>query len=633
MILLLFGGLMLSAQTPSYTLYPPYNPIAGGGGGCYAYITWQKPIFGSHQGLLGYRIYRDGVFIAQVTNQDTTWCYDFAILSGPRIYSVTAWYDLGPYGYPGYTDESEPVYADEMMVVCACTFPFAEKWNYGYIDPWTWSFFPNQGNWDLNITEGNPPPQASFNGNPASTNYDLTMTASDWRLSSYAYNCFYITLDYDIRLNDSTSSGTEFFEAGIFYNGYWHIVDTIVNTGSFDWQNRHHEFTDVGKDDLKVRFRVFGENSANISSWDVDNIIVDIHCYPPSNLEGMFVGQDVLLTWSPPFCQVIEEYWVPDSLEMHNGNAVWSVTQAFDWIYGSVFDLTAFPNTILHSIDFHHVPDGLTGTWPYRIHVVDWETKTEHATTGLISTTGDDHWEFGISLDSVRGLGGKMVGVFVQPMGNEPGNAYPKISSDDSGPQTTSLYGHFPQFDAMNQSQNGAYLVNLHILIPDSTMNGNDVVNEPEEAAQTTHQYYIYRRFDPMGSFHEIGGPVYDTFFFNTDLPPVGTTVYYYIIAYDQTSWCSSWSDTISMLITSSLSPGESVTSVFPNPASETLKISSETIIESLEIMNYSGRSIHSILGINEVETKIDISHLKPGIYLLKVFTKRGVKVTKVVVL
>jgi photosystem II stability/assembly factor-like uncharacterized protein len=76
----------------------------------------------------------------------------------------------------------------------------------------------------------------------------------------------------------------------------------------------------------------------------------------------------------------------------------------------------------------------------------------------------------------------------------------------------------------------------------------------------------------------------------------------------------------------------ESTFSIYPNPAKETLSISSPIILKEVEIFDISGCLVRKIL-VKEKQATSDISDLPPGIYLLrgtsgsKYFVKRFVKI------
>ena len=70
--------------------------------------------------------------------------------------------------------------------------------------------------------------------------------------------------------------------------------------------------------------------------------------------------------------------------------------------------------------------------------------------------------------------------------------------------------------------------------------------------------------------------------------------------------------------------------SVFPNPVSDVLNITSKGIIKSVQIYDVQGRLTDAFLK-DEEKTTINLSNKKTGAYFVKIFTDKGVKVEKVV--
>ena len=67
---------------------------------------------------------------------------------------------------------------------------------------------------------------------------------------------------------------------------------------------------------------------------------------------------------------------------------------------------------------------------------------------------------------------------------------------------------------------------------------------------------------------------------------------------------------------------------IYPNPASQLLTIKSNSPIEQIIIFDISGKKIKSIKASNK-RTTINVSELKPNIYILKIFTKHGLTVAR----
>ncbi|MFH1297345.1 MAG: T9SS type A sorting domain-containing protein [Bacteroidota bacterium] len=625
------GGLKLFAQPPSYTLYPPTN-LQIEAVECVAYATWDEPQNGAPPGILGYRIYRDDTYLDYVHGQDTTWFYDFTVIPGYHTYSVSAYYDLTPYGYPGYIDESLPEGPEDITITCCCPFPFGEYWDQGSFCYNDWKFYPSQGNWSISTGSGNPPPSAMFSGLPADTTYSYSLCRGGF--DAGPWSCATIYFDYDIKLVDLNATGTEKFSVELFHHGMWHQLDLFSNTGSFEWESHHHEIPYAGGGFMDYRFRVFGTNSSDITCWYLDNIWINAVCHPPLSPEGFFTGEEVSLTWHPPACdQGTSPTWLEEEISYHDGNPGTAPVQSFDWVYGTVFDLTACQyQVLLQSIDFYHASMGQTGIWKYRIHVVEWMTLQEVATIGPFYTTGDDQWEEDVPLDSIGNLSGGTVGIFIQPMGNTPDNAYPRVTSDTSGPQGISLFGSFPNYAALTPSTTGDYLINLHILIPDTTENGKTLLLSPEYITQEVDGYNIYRSEDSMATFTQLNqGLITDTSYIDTD-PPLGSTVLYYYITAHFNACESIPSDTVEILTTSIPEPDHPILSIFPNPATDVVKVVSEYPLDYIELCTYMGHQELLIQDIRALHAELDLSRLKQGVYIIKIGTTQGVRVGKIVV-
>jgi len=627
---MLFVGMGLHAQLPGYTLQPPAN-LQVSGVECASYLTWSKPQIAF--GLIGYRIYRDGAYVATTSGQDTTWYYDLTVLPGTHEYSVSAYYDLLEYDYPGFFDESEPVGPEGLTILCSGILPFCETWNSGSYYHNGWGFHPNQGNWLISMVEGNPIPSAAFSGAPIDTAYRNTLFLADYRFNTGPFGCSTIHFDFDIRLDDLNATGSEKLTVEIFHNGYWHVADSFANNGSFNWDHRNYSFPVVVAERFKIRFIAHGENSTNIGNWYLDNICVTPFCNPPDSLSGEYNGEEVLLTWHPPVCdQTVLYSWIQQEITYHNGNPDTAAVGYFDWVYGAVFNLSTYQSALLYAVDFHHATWGYPCNWKYRIHVVNWSSLEEVATIGPFYTSDDGGWEEAIPLDSIGGLGGASIGIFLQPMGFVPDDAWPRLSSDNSGLQMTSLFGSFPDYEDLLPSTTGNYLMNLTILIPDEKEGFRTETLTPESDEQSIEGYNIYRRNEVSSPFSQINADlITDTAFVDVNPPAGFPVVQYYVTTVFQYAWCESIpSDTVDIIVTREPEFDAPVISIFPNPASDILSIKSDHLILNLRILDLMGKEILTVKNIQVPVHEINISNLSAGLYFAEIFTNNGSKLVKI---
>ncbi len=71
--------------------------------------------------------------------------------------------------------------------------------------------------------------------------------------------------------------------------------------------------------------------------------------------------------------------------------------------------------------------------------------------------------------------------------------------------------------------------------------------------------------------------------------------------------------------------------SIYPNPASDIVKVNSEENINYIEILNISGQIV-SFENVNTNNAEINISNLSSGVYFIKVYTANDVTTQKLIV-
>ncbi len=292
------------------TLYPPLN-LQGESIECSSYLLWEKPELpggGTPQGLLGYNVYKEGVFLSYVSGQDTTWAFDMSPQPCPsdsHAYFVTAYYDLAYYGNPGQFGESVSTDTIPVNIICDRPFPFLEPWDQSTFAYHAWSFNPDQGNWGISVTAGNPAPTAVFSGTPVGINYYSQMQ-SDYVMSDFTQGCMDLFLDFDLKLENLVNSGTEklIIETSLC-GGPTDTVAIFANTSGFDWTHYRYTINHARGTIVRILFTATGENSAYIQQWMIDNIAVTIKCRPPLDVLAE-IGDDriVVVTWNPPVCDM-----------------------------------------------------------------------------------------------------------------------------------------------------------------------------------------------------------------------------------------------------------------------------------------------------------------------------------------
>jgi hypothetical protein len=296
-------------------LFPPRN-LTGSAPDNAAILIWDPPLElwfpeaqanpralagGFPDNLLGYNIYRDGVFVdysAHVGEMEPQRYMEESLDPGIYQYTITAVYDLTPYGYIGESGESTEEGPAEVVVDYCYDLEFMETWTMGNFENNEW--LSDGENWKVNGQAGNPDPSAEFSWDPILTNYAVALES--YPLCAVGITEGKIWLDFDLALYIVQPTGEEILLAQVWnwQNQTWFTVAEYSNIdGSFDWMSEHIDIRAEAMDKVfKIRFLATGVNSLNIRSWFVDNIHVYRTCIAPTGLtaEPAF-GEGILLTW------------------------------------------------------------------------------------------------------------------------------------------------------------------------------------------------------------------------------------------------------------------------------------------------------------------------------------------------
>jgi hypothetical protein len=377
-----------------------------------------------------------------------------------------------------------------------------------------------------------------------------------------------------------------------------------------------------------------------MEGWEIEPPVLPD---PPTNLTGpesVLSGEDIELMWDAPgggAGEMIE-------LVQHDGQENNGWYQSYDNGYGVVYDLAAYPGATIEMVDFRHSSWGVTGTWDYKIRIVDWDTYTELAELGPFQTTGNDAWEQEVDLGSYAGASG-MVGIFMEPMGNDPADAYPCIDFD-AGLDGTSFYGPLADYSGM-AINDGDFLMDLWIMtagekqlvkpakVPVNSLVGNGIARNPSTPVMATELtvnqkenkgakeltgYNVYRKFN-TGSFQMID---YVTETMYTDNVPVpGAYTYYVTAVYDpegESEGSNEWVVDVIVGIDEMLANS---TQLFPNPATDHVNINAAFTIESVTIYNFAGQAVLTE-SVNNTTYRINTSEFHTGVYLFQINTREG---------
>jgi hypothetical protein len=388
--------------------------------------------------------------------------------------------------------------------------------------------------------------------------------------------------------------------------------------------------------------------------------------YPALNLtaQNSNLNFDINLQWNSPECPSggptgqlkMLKQWDSDPNSTIN-----AYFQQYNYVYGVVYDLTAYPDATLSKIDFHHASWGVYGTWQYKVHVVDWNTYTEIATLGPFLTTGNDKWETDVPLDDIMGYGGHLIGIMLEPMSNSATDAYPCFSADYTGVQGVSLYGPLPNYASLSPSTDvGDWYQNLWILtnfddkglvspakVPVSQLNLGSVSRKPvvptlKPDYLTTNQTVINIPTDGMKGV--IGYNVYRNGELITPTPVTDTTyvdvvdtngTYCYVVkavheAYNSTTIESAASNEACKTLTVGIVDNQLTSlKVYPNPAKDVVNVETTKDIRTIEMINYLGQSVYKQAVDGKGVYKINTRQLESGVYFIRFIDAKGIVTTE----
>jgi hypothetical protein len=299
-------------------LFPPRN-LEGSAPDNAAILVWDPPVElwpssssenprslddGLPANLLGYNIYRDGIFIQYEDHSggmEPQTYVDEQLEPGTYRYAVTGVYDLSPYGFAGETAESAEEGPADVVVDYCYDLEFIETWSIGSFENNEWT--SDGSNWSVSGQAGKPAPSVEFRWDPILTNYAVALES--YPLCAAGLTEGTIWLDFDMAMFVVQPTGEEMLLVQVWNweSKTWATVAEYSNAdGNIDWRKEHLDIREQAMDKVfRIRFMATGVNSVNIRSWYIDNIHVYRTCEGPVNLSAEPApGEGILLVWQFP---------------------------------------------------------------------------------------------------------------------------------------------------------------------------------------------------------------------------------------------------------------------------------------------------------------------------------------------
>ena len=358
----------------------------------------------------------------------------------------------------------------------------------------------------------------------------------------------------------------------------------------------------------------------------------------PTNLEANVDGDNIILDWD-----AVGEVSTGELIELyqHDETPANGLYQWFDFGYGVIYDLSGYTETTIEMVDFHHSSYGITGTWSYLIHIVDWSTFTEIAEIGPFQTTGNDIWELEIPLESVVPTG-NLIGIFLEPMSNEPQDAYP-ILACDAVLDGTSFEASLDDLTANNPAP-GDFLMDLWIMAESGKelvkakkfeVNNLELINVREPYIPVLGEITLKQKGNGPKSL--LGYNVYysfnsepfsvittatDTTYTHEGAAVEGLHTYYVTATYDEGE--SDPSNEATILLSGVDEIGLDEMNVFPNPVNDILNIRADYSISRILVVNSKGQIVRDEQSLTSGTHRINISDIPSGIYNIRIETTKG---------
>ncbi len=512
--------------------------------------------------------------------------------------------------------------------------PFTEDWEYHSFTHNLWTISDDA--WIIDIYNGNDGASAKFSGGSMQTNYSSTLT-SNWLAGA---NMFVgtVTLKFDMKLIDILQTGTEYLYIKLFNGTDYFTLDSINNTGSFDWESYEYDVSDISfGNDFEIVFDARGASSSNISGWYVDNIEVYRECELPQNLWGEQV-------WINDFCNLISwqapEMFMPPNPLQHwdsgeNYTAI-GITDGGNFRIAARWDANTLTDVdgdtikkIRYFISSNQLDYVVVHLWigPDAANTIYTDTVSNPVAEMWSEDILTDPLVLDASLEYWAGyeIVGQEAGAFVA--GADAGPAVAgfgdKISTDGVTWDNLSDFG-------LNYNWN----IEMYVEIPPDTSNHG------------LSHFVVYKSAD-MYYYYPIDTVDYVTGQMNYEDKDYDATIDDMFCYKVNAVWGENADTCISDFAKSSVMPTadyycimfeganklfiNSDLLVYPNPVSSTLTINSESELLNLAIYDLTGRIVYSEEASNQNKLTVDVSGFIDGMYLLKAETNEGVFIRKII--
>lgn len=147
---------------------------------------------------------------------------------------------------------------------------FSESWNSNNFTANNWTL--EGGNkWTISQVAGNPAPSATFSSSTQLSNYSQSLVSK----SLVGLNSTLMKLKYDVSLDVAGTTTVNNMAVELWDGSGWLAIKNYSSAeGDLAWTRDDLDISAFANQEFRIRFRAYGENSADLLNWNIDNIEV-----------------------------------------------------------------------------------------------------------------------------------------------------------------------------------------------------------------------------------------------------------------------------------------------------------------------------------------------------------------------
>ena len=508
--------------------------------------------------------------------------------------------------------------------------PFTESWDQGNFSYHHWTFSSTDNNWSVDTAYGNPAPCADFFAQPYRINYSQAMTSDT--IDATAFTCADIWLDFDLRVIIYNPTGNEKMTVEVLRNGIWTPRMEFSNQVTTSWQPSHISLDSLQGTFFQVRFVVHGINSADVLHWHLDNIHIYGDCHGPVNLHGNSgQGRKMYLAWQPPDCSLVPGYMTTMVLDDGTWENGWNMPPGILGWFGNEFSVSPFTSGEIRAVNLYFVDNGNGSQQTLSLDIYDQNYVLIGSSAPF--TTVLDAW-MTVPVNNILFNSS----FYVMVKFNVPGMSY-FLASDENGPNAAQDLAWYRSSTGVWQHASSLGSQPCVFLQRVKAFMIGDMTSPPDSSQQTG--YNVYRSaLGGIPPFTKRNTTLLSALSYVDTLPP-GTPWYshwdyYTTMVYrnsaDSTILCEGSSDILNVLYVGTGEHAQPQNTIFPNPATDRVKITSGSPVSSVEVFDILGRNVYTALKANDLSLDIETKTFSRGVYYFKVTTPGDTWIEKVVV-